>query len=109
MANILLVTDAGDDARELAAALQSRKHRVTIVAKRDRLPVRGLERVAQEFDVLVVDVSRAAPEDLSILRDTHNQYASRPRPGAVFFSTRHRGAVFELQVERAGARYVRVR
>ena len=110
MAKILVISDLGDDAGHLATILRARNHQVTIAVKQGRLILRGLKDIVNEFQLLVVDVSRAELADVSFLQEFHMHHKSlSPSPGILCFSTCWHDARFELELERLGARYVRMR
>jgi len=109
MAKILLANFDEEAGVRLTAFLRSEHHEVCLALENESFP-QMLGRCGSVSDLLVLDVSRHEryARDLLAQISAHRvQYG--PRPMLLCISRAYRGAQFELDLERKGARVVYVR
>ena len=109
MTKTLLVNFEPPLAERLVHLLAARGHHVTIHAH-GGLPLSEGLRMSEGFDLVLLDVSSdsaALREHLAALRNHRAKHG--PRPMLLCVSRGYRGAYFELNLERKGARVAYVR
>lgn len=106
MARVLLITDSDEShAKAVVSALESRSHRVTVLAKRRDI-LNHLGAKLAQFSVVILELSNR-PEDWGLLDEVRKlTVACVPKPGILCLSKNNLGPRVKLQVERKGARIV---
>jgi len=107
MAKILLVNFEIGQGLRLATFLRVERHDVR-VAESSVASLRGPQRVT-DFDLVIVDASLREQSVRDLVTEIATQRASSgPRPMVLCICRCYRGARFELDLERRGARVVYV-
>jgi len=105
MANILIVDSDLPNAKELGLNLQRRGHKVNIANPSNALLTRRLE--PHLIDLVIVDVTYLKDEGWRELRRICQLSTRDYLPVQVLCCSKvYRGARFELEIERLGARFV---
>jgi DNA-binding response OmpR family regulator len=109
MARILLANFDEEAGARLTAVLRNERHEAQLASENDSFS-RMIQQQGFTPDLLILDVSRREryTRDLLVEVSSHRTQHG-PRPMLLCISRAYRGAQFELDLERKGARVVYVR
>ena len=109
MAQILLANFDEEEGVRLTAVLRNEHHEVRLALENESF-LQMLRRCGLTTDLLILDVSRRERYARDLLTQvTSHRIQHGPRPMLLCISRAYRGAQYELDLERKGARVVYVR